>query len=295
MAPNDVQTRATGPRQAFLLTLGLVAFWMAVRVPAGPARPQYGLPESLYGRIVRPEWGLASHLHGSRPTCAGAEVRPGASQLWPFVRPPVYAIVVAPLALMPFPMAFGSGCRSIRAVPRLLGVGMEAIRSGGGHLGSAFLRRSAGHHTRAGWRFASGLGLRRICAREKRRGCSSAALFLAWVDEIPSFPTVAAGNAGPETPAHAGRILACGLGQGCSPWRFRLEWRAGYAGFILHLDRYYSPEKNIDMNAILLNIGISSRPLLVIVTVWCRDGVVAFPPARSPLDDIHPGDRRIRC
>ena len=72
-------------------------------------------------------------------------------------------------------------------------------------------------------------------------------------------------------------FVVCGLGQGLLSLAI-VGWSGlwGYAGFILHLNRYYSPEKNIDINAILLNAGISSRPLLIILTVlvmglvlWC--------------------------
>jgi hypothetical protein len=72
-------------------------------------------------------------------------------------------------------------------------------------------------------------------------------------------------------------IAVCGLGQGLLSLAV-LGWSGlrGYAGFILQLNRYYSPEKNIDINAILLNAGIASRPLLIVLTalvaglvLWC--------------------------
>jgi hypothetical protein len=230
--------------------------------------------------------GASFALHGDWHhiyTAAGQLAReqkfvPERHDLWPFIRPPVYAIIMAPLALMPFALAFWFWMSAQSAV--LLGCwawgwkrfGPEAAVWGAllfaGPLGIAhgqdcalFLALLCG---------AFVLGEKKklfLCGLVLGLGLTKFHLFLLW----PLVLLV----------QRRWRMLAgfaiCGLGQGLLSLAI-VGWSGlwGYAGFILHLDRYSSPEKNIDIDALLLNARLSSRPLLIILTalvaglvLWC--------------------------
>jgi hypothetical protein len=206
---------------------------------------------------------------------------PERSYLWPFIRPPVYAILMAPLALMPFPIAFWFWMSAQSAV--LVGCWAWAWRRFGpeaavwgalffaGPMGIAHGQDCALFLALLCGAFALGEKKRAfLCGLVLGLGLMKFHLFLMW----PLVLLV----------QRRWRILAgfsvCGLGQGLLSLAI-LGWSGlwGYAGFILHLDRYSSPEKNLDINAILLDTGMSSRPLLVILTtlvvglvLWCSRG-----------------------
>ncbi len=278
MAPNDVQTRATGPRQAFLLTLGLMAFWMASGYRLAP----HARSTDFLNLYTGASFALNGDWHRIY-TEAGQLAReqrfvPERHDLWPFVRPPVYAILVSPLALMPFPVAFWFWMSAQSAV--LIGCGVWAWRRFGPEAavwGALFFAGPLGIiHGQDGALFLAVLCGALVLGEKKRMflcglvlglGLMKFHLFLLWplVLLVQRHWRMLAG------------FVVCGLGQGLLSLAI-VGWSGlwGYAGFILHLNRYYSPEKNIDLNAILLNAGISSRPLLIILTVlvmglvlWC--------------------------
>lgn len=278
MALTEIPKGATRSRQAFLLALGLVLFWIVSGYRLAPhARTTDFL--NLYtgaSLALNGDWHQIYTEAGQ--LAQEQKFMPERRRLWPFVRPPVYALIMAPLALLPFPVAFWFWI-SAQSVVLLFcwawawkRFGPEAAVWGAlffaGPLGIAhgqdcalFLALLCGAFLlgEKGWLFLCGvvLGL----------GLTKFHLFLLWplVLLVQQRWRMLAG------------FVVCGLGQGLLS--LALVGRSGlwgYAGFILHLDQYYSPQKNLDLNAILVNLGMSSRPLLIILTtmvvalvLWC--------------------------
>jgi len=270
--------RATKSRAALLLTLGCALFWIAFGAHLlAEARSTDFL--NLYTGASLALDGDWHHIY----TQAGQLARerqfvPERRHLWPFVRPPFYAIAVAPLALMPFRMAFWFWISAQSAM--LLGCwawawtrfGPEAAVWGAlffaGPLGIAhgqdcalFLALLCG---------ALALGEKKrlfLCGLVVGLGLMKFHLFLLW----PLVMLV----------QKRWRMLAgfaiCGLGQGLLSLAV-MGWSGlrGYAAFILDMNRYYSPEGFLDIDAILLDAGMSSWALRIVLTavvvgmvLWC--------------------------
>jgi hypothetical protein len=192
---------------------------------------------------------------------------PERGHLWPFLRPPVYALAIAPLALMPFRPAFWFWISAQSAL--LIGCWAWAWRRFGpeaavwgallfvGPLGIAhgqdcalFLALLCG---------AFVLGEKRrvfLCGLVLGLGLTKFHLFLLW----PLVLLV----------QKRWRILAgfavCGLGQALLSLAI-LGWSGlwRYAEFILNMNRYYSPEGYLDIHAILLDTGMRSQTLLIVL------------------------------
>jgi hypothetical protein len=203
---------------------------------------------------------------------------PERREIWPFVRPPVYAMVMEPLALLPFPIAFVAWICAQTAL--FLGClawawrrfGPEAALWGalffGGPLGIANGQDCALFLTLLCLSFVLGEKHRMfLCGLVLGLGLMKFHLFLMW----PLVLLV----------QKRWRLLAgftvSGLTQALLTLAV-LGWGGmrSYADFILHLNAYYAPEKNIDINAILLNAGLSSRLLLILLSalivaliLWC--------------------------
>ena len=274
--------RATRPRAALLLTLGFALFWTAFGARL--------LPEARSTDFLNLYTGASLALDGDWHhiyTQAGQFAReqkfvPERRHLWPFLRPPVYAIVIAPLALMPFRMAFWFWISAQSAI--LIGCWAWAWRRFGPEAavwGSLFFAGPMGiaHGQDCALFFALLCGA--FALGEKKRlflcglvlglGLMKFHLFLLW----PLVLLV----------QKRWRILAgfaiCGLGQGLLSLAM-VGWSGlrGYAEFILHIDRYYAPEGYLDINAILLDTGMSSRPLLIVLTALAA-GLVLWRSRRS--------------
>ncbi len=195
-----------------------------------------------------------------------------------FVRPPVYALIMAPLALIPFPMAFWFWISAQSAVlmscwawawrrfspeaavwGALLSVGPLGVASGEDC--ALFLALLIG---------AFVLGEKKrlfLCGLVLGLGLTKFHLFLLW----PLVLLV----------QRRWRILAgfaiCGFGQALISLAL-IGWGGlwRYTTFILHLDRFYSPERYININTILIDTWKSSRPVLIVLTamvvglvLWC--------------------------
>ncbi len=203
---------------------------------------------------------------------------PERSDLWPFVRPPMNAFILAPLALIPFPAAFWFWISAQSAV--LMGCwawawkrfGPEAAVWGAllsvGPLGVATGQDCALFLALLIGAFVLGEKKRRfLCGLVLGLGLMKFHLFLLW----PLVLLV----------QRRWRILAgfviCGFVQVLLSVAL-IGWGGllGYARFIQHLDQYYSPARYIDITAILFNTRMLSGPLLIALTtlavglvLWC--------------------------
>src|SRR5579871_6143118 len=106
MTSMDNRRRATKPRQALVLTLAFVSLWIALGYRLVPeARSTDFL--NLYTGASFALDGDWRHLYSEVAQLARErEFVPKRPAPMPFVRPPAYAIVIAPLALVPFRSAF---------------------------------------------------------------------------------------------------------------------------------------------------------------------------------------------
>src|SRR5271157_5414313 len=278
MASKDVRTRTIGPRTALILILAFASVWIAYGVPVLP----HGRTTDFLCFYTGASFALDGDWHHiyteAGQIARGREFAPEKYRLMPFVRPPVYAILMAPLALIPFPVAFWLWICVQSAV--LLGCwawawkrfGPEAAVWGAllsvGPLGIANGQDCAVFLALLCGAFVLGEKKRLfLCGLVLGLGLTKFHLFLLW----PLVLLV----------QRRWRMLAgfaiCGLGQALLSLVI-LGWSGlcGYVAFATHLNRYFSPERYLDINAILLNIGISSRPLLIVLTalvvglvLWC--------------------------
>jgi len=268
MALAGNRARATRPREALMLTLAFASLWIAYGVRVLPHGRSTDFLCFYTGGSFALDWDWHHIYTEAGQIARGKEFVPDGYHLMPFVRPPVYAIIMAPLALMPFAQAFWFwicaqsaillGCWAWawkRFSPEaavwgaLLSVGPLGIASGQDC--GLFLALLCG---------AFVLGEKKrlfLCGLVLGLGLTKFHLFLLW----PLVLLV----------QRRWRILAglavCGLGQGLLSLAI-MGWSGlyGYAGFITHVGRFFSPENYLDINAILLNTGMSSRPLLIILT-----------------------------
>jgi len=255
-----------------------VAFWIASGYRLAPHARSTDFLNLYTGASFALDWDWHGLYSQAGQLAREQKFVPEQREVWPFVRPPVYAIVMAPLALMPFPVAFWVWMSAQSAV--LLGCWAWAGRRFGPEAavwGALFFAGPLGiMHGQDCALFlallcgAFALGERKrmfLCGLVLGLGLLKFHLFLLWplVLLVQRRWRMLAG------------LAVCGLGQGLLSLVI-IGWSGlgEYAAFILHLDRYYSPIKNIDLNAILLNAGISSQPFLIVLTalvvglvLWC--------------------------
>jgi len=285
MALANNRTRATGLRGALLLAVGLVTFWIAAGYRLAPHARRMDFLNLYTGASFALDWDWRHIYTEAGQLARERKLAPGQSRLWPFVRPPVYAIIMAPLALIPFPEAFWLWISAQSAV--LLGCWAWAARRFGpdaavwgalffaGPLGIMHGQDCALFLALLCGAFALGEKNRMfLCGLVLGVGLTKFHLFLLWplVLLIERRWRMLAGFA------------VCGLGQGLLSLAV-LGWSGlwGYAAFILHLGQYYSPEKNIDINAILVNLGTLSRSLLIVLTAAAGGLVLWSSRRRGPL------------
>jgi hypothetical protein len=195
---------------------------------------------------------------------------PDRRELTPFVRPPAYAVIMAPLALLPFPVAFWAWIGIQTAV--LLSCWAWAWRRFGPEaLVWAVLMvlppTGIAHGQDCALYLAVLIGAFALGDRKKfflsglvlGLGMVKFHLFLLWplVLLIQKRWRMLSGMA------------VCCLAQlllsvAVVGWSGLLR----YVNFILHLDRYYSPERNINVGAILLNLRLSYLPYGVLLTIF---------------------------
>jgi hypothetical protein len=251
-----------------LLASGFTLFWIAFGA--------HLLPEARRTDFLNLYMGASFALDGDWQhiyTQAGQFARerqfvPERAHLWPFVRPPFYAMVMAPLALMPFRTAFWFWIAAQSAI--LVGCwawawkrfGPEAVVWGAllfvGPLGIAHGQDCALFLALVCGAFALGEKKRMfLCGLILGLGLTKFHLFLLWplVMLIQKRWRMLAGFA------------VCGLGQALLSLAI-VGWSGlrGYAAFILDMNRHYSPEAFLDIDAILLDAGLSSGPWRIILT-----------------------------
>jgi alpha-1,2-mannosyltransferase len=210
---------------------------------------------------------------------------PERKELWPFLRPPVYALFMAPLALLPFKTAFWVWIGLQSAV--LLGCwawawkrfGSEAVLWAAmlisGPVGIAngqdcalFLAVLIGAFALAerGKLFRSGLVLGLLMVRFY--------VFLLW-------PVVLLVQ-------RRWRMLF-GLAACCLAQALLSVGLIGWSGvrrfldFGLHMDSYYPSREFININAILLNLGIASPPILWLLLIITAGLVVWAARLAAPM------------
>ena len=278
MALTNNQTRAAKPRESLVLILAFASVWVAYGAAVAPHGRSTDFRYLYTGASLALHWDWSHMYIEGGQSARGQESVPERHSPITFNRPPVYAIIVSPLALMPFPMAFWSWISAQSAVlvgcwawawkrfgpeaavwGALLSVGPLGIASGQDC--ALFLALLCG---------AFVLGEKKrwfLCGLVLGLGLTKFHLFLLW----PLVLLV----------QRRYRLLAgftvCGLGQGLLSLAV-LGWSGvlRYAKFVVHLDRFFSPARYLNINAILLNIGVSSLPLLIVLTalivglvLWC--------------------------
>jgi len=278
MAVTNNEKRTTRPREALILITVCVSLWIALGARLLPQARSTDFLNLYTGASFALHWDWHDIYTEARQLAREQKFVPERHELWPFVRPPVYAIIMAPLALMPFSLAFWFWMSAQSAA--LLGCWAWAWKRFGpeaavwsaflivGPVGIAHGQDSALFLVLLCGAFVLGESERTfLCGLVLGLGLTKFHLFLMW----PLVLLV----------QRRWRIFSgfaiCGLGQGLLSLAV-LGWSGmrGYAKFILHLDQYYSPDKNININAILLNLGMSSGPLLAVLTalvvglvLWC--------------------------
>jgi hypothetical protein len=276
MALTGPQTRrATRPREALILILAFTSVWIAYSIPVLPHGRDTDFRYFYIGASLALHWDW-SHMYIE--SGRGPESVPERHSPITFNRPPVYAIIVSPLALLPFLTAFWFWISVQSGV--LLGCWAWAWKRFGpeaavwaaflsvGPLGIANGQDCAFFLALLCGAFVLGEKKRMfLCGLVLGLGLMKFHLFLLWplVLLIQRRWRMLAG------------FIVCGLGQGLLSLAV-LGWSGlwRYTRFVLHLDRFFSPARYLNINAILINIGISSLPLLIVLTglvvgmvLWC--------------------------
>ena len=237
--------------------------------------------------------GASMALHGNWNTIyteAGQlareqEFMPSRKVVWPFVRPPAYAVIMAPLALLPFGTAFWvwifgqSTALAACWIWAWRRFGPESVIWGVfmifGPLGIAhgqdcalYLAVLTGAFALAEKKrfFASGLAL--------GLGMVKFHLFLLW-PLVLLFQKRWRMFAGLSTCVAAQLTL--------SFWLIGWSGLRHYADFILHLTAFYSPDSYINIEAILLNLGLSSTLLLTVLRILLAGLILWAARRRQPL------------
>jgi hypothetical protein len=256
------------PGPALLIGLFLGSFWLIICYPILPHSRSIDFLNLYTGAFFARHWDW-QHLYTASGQIAQEKIFVAGHQgLWPFVRPPAYAILMSPLALMPFGIAFGVWICS--QIAMLLGCLAWAWRRFGPIavvFGSLYFATPIGISLGQDCAFyltilccAYELGERKklfLCGLVLALGLTKFHLFLLW-PFVLLF-------------ARRWRMLAgftvSGFAQGLVALAV-LGWQGmlHYADFILHLKTYYAPRLNIDINAILLNTGLASQPMLIGLT-----------------------------
>jgi Glycosyltransferase family 87 len=257
-------------RQALIFAIPCLVIWIVVSSQM--------IPGARRGDFLNLYTGASLALDGhwrSMYTEAGQLVRertfvPDRRKLTPFVRPPAYAVVMAPLALIPFPVAFWAWIGTQTAV--LLGCwawawrrfGPEALvwavlmilpTTGIAHgqdcvlyLAILIVAFALGDRKKF---FLSGLVL--------GLGMVKFHLFLLWplVLIVQKRWRMLLG------------LTVCCLAQvvlslAVAGWSGLVQ----YVNFVLHLGRYYSPERYLNVAAILLNLRLSYLPYEALLTIF---------------------------
>jgi Glycosyltransferase family 87 len=272
------QRRPIKPLEAFLLTLGFSSVWVAYGYLVLPHARVTDFLNFYTGASFGLNWDWYHIYTQTAQLARERQLVPERHDLWPFERTPVFSILVAPMALIPFRAALLVWICTQSSV--LVGCWVWAWRRFGPEAavwGVLFFAGPVGIANAQDCPFFLALLCGAFALGECKRlflcglvlgfGLMKFHLFLLW-------PLVLLAQ-------RRWRILAgfivCGFGQGLFAVGV-LGWRGlrGYASFVLHLDSYSSPERNIDINAILLGAHIRSRPLLIILTalivglvLWC--------------------------
>jgi hypothetical protein len=253
----DRKPRGTGRVQALILTSVLVVFWVAAGSLVFPhARSTDFL--SFYTGASFALHGDWAHIYTAAAQLAREQqLTPDRTEIWPFIRPPVYAMLISPLALIPFRAA--SVCWICAQSALLLGCwawgwrrfGPEAVCWGAlyftGPIGIAHGQDCAVYLAILCGAFALGEKKRYfLCGLLLGLGLVKFPMFLLWplVLLVQRRWSLLAG------------LTVSGLVQGLISLAV-LGWSgvSGYVNFILHLNSYPVPEKYLDVNAIFFNLG----------------------------------------
>jgi Glycosyltransferase family 87 len=259
---------------ALLIAAVLAVFWLITGIHIVPHSHNIDFLNLYTGAWFAHHWDWVHVYHANAQIAQEKVFVPGHQGLWPFVRPPVYGILMSPLALIPFGPAFGWWLAVQVGV--FLGCLTWAWRRFGpwtAVLGTLFFATPMG--IALGQDCALYLGI--VCVAfmlgERQRyflcglllglGLTKFHLYLLWPfvllferrwRMLLGF-TVSGVIQGLVSLAVLGWAGLTGLAD-----------ESGYLGFILHLNTYYAPKMNIDINSILLNTGLFSRPLLIGLT-----------------------------
>jgi hypothetical protein len=259
---------------ALLLAWVLGAFWLVNGIPMVPLTHNVDFLNLYTGAWFAHHWDWTHVYHASAQIAQEKVFVPGHQGLWPFVRPPVYGILMSPLAMIPFGPAFSwwltvqisvyLAClvwawRNFGPLSAVLGtlfyatpIGIALGQDCALYLGVACVAFALGKRQRY---FLCGLVL--------GLGLTKFHLYLLWPFVLLFERRWRMLLGFTVSGVIQGLISLAVLG-----WAglTGLAGESGYLGFILHLNTYYAPRMNIDINAILLNTGLSSQALLIALT-----------------------------
>jgi hypothetical protein len=270
--------RAGKPLQSLLLAIGLGLFWFVAGIQILPIARINDFLNLYTGASFALHWDWHHIYTGAGQLALERQLAPERHELWPFVRPPAYAILMSPLALIPFGAAFAVWICAQWAV--FLGCWAWAWKKFGPEaliwaalyfacpLGIAHGQDCALYLAILCGAFALGEKNRQFLAGLLLGlGLVKFHLFLVW----PLLLLI----------QRRWRFLAgftlCGTVQAVVSIAV-LGWSGmkAYADFILHLNSYYAPERNINLNTIFLDLRIPSAPwvllasaAIVALILWC--------------------------
>jgi hypothetical protein len=260
---------------ALLIATVLCAFWFINGIPIVPRTHNIDFLNLYTGAWFAHHWDWAHIYHASAQIAQEQIFVPGHVGLWPFVRPPFYAILMSPLALIPFGPAFSWWLGfQIGVYMACLVWAWRRFGPWTAVLGTLFFATPMGIAVGQDSALYLGIACAAFVLGERRRyflcglliglGLMKFHLYLLWPfvllferrwRMLLGF-TVSGVVQGLVSIAVLGWTGLTGL-----------AGESGYLGFILHLNTYYAPRMNIDINSILLNTALFSRPLLIALTV----------------------------
>jgi hypothetical protein len=260
---------------ALLIAGVLAAFWLISGIPIVPRTHNIDFLNLYTGAWFAHHWDWTHVYHASAQIAQEKVFVPGHQGLWPFVRPPVYGILMSPLALIPFGPAFGWWL--LVQISVFLACLTWAWRRFGplsAVLGTLFFATPIGIAVGQDCALYLGIACVAFALGERRRyflcglllglGLTKFHLYLLWPFVLLFERRWRMLLGFTVSGVIQGLISLAVLG-----WAglTGLEAESGYLGFILHLNTYYAPKMNIDINSILLNTGLWSRSLLIALTV----------------------------
>jgi hypothetical protein len=256
---------------ALLIAGVLGVFWLIVSVHIVPLTHNVDFLNLYTGAWFAHHWDWTHVYHAANQIAQEKVFVPGHVGLWPFVRPPVYGILMSPLALIPFGPAFGWWLAAQAGV--FLACLTWAWRRFGpwtAILGTMFFVTPMGIAVGQDCALYLGIACAAFALGERRRyflcgmllglGLTKFHLYLFWPFVLLFERRWRMLLGFTVSGVIQGLISLAVLG-----WAglTGLTGESGYLGFILHLNTYYAPTMNIDINSILLNTGLWSRALLI--------------------------------